>query len=212
MYHTLLRSSVRNSIALWTAVFAIPALNTQLTYDSMSRDETFWQHIVKQTKRSCQDLVPLLQNIVNKEEQYLQLIRLLIHDGPCAPGFLGFDILQDPGDDDASESECVLVATTAHNSGRHSLMVVQRQNTAHKSTHQHEDYVISGQYLAPAHVHRVFRSSSHTSFCNVRDFLEAPASASSSLTRVRLWTTPVKSSEIISHDPTPQIVSSRSCF
>jgi len=210
-YYAIFRAGKNSIMALWAHAAGDPALNVQLVYNPVTREEILWQHIAQLTKRSCQDLVPLLQNITNIEDQYAQLVRLLIRNGPCAPGFPGFDILYDPGDSDTPGSECVLAATTAQDTGRDALLVVQRQHTAPDSTHRHLRYAYSAQYLAPTLVRHVFGTLSHRSFCNVRDLLSAPKATSTTFARVALWTVPNNTSGASGRAEAAQIVSSRTC-
>jgi len=215
-YHTILQSSGTSAAGLLrAAALAHPRVNNIIVYDSSTREENMWQYLTGQTTRSCQDLVPVLAEIEDVQDQYVHLVRLLIHDGPCAPGFEGYDLLQDPGNLDVSDSECVLTATTSQDTGRDALMVVQRRFVERNRTNQYEIYNYSAQYFTPALVRHVFGDSSrahmHVSFCNVRNLQHAPVAMETTLSRVALWTQPQNFSIQTPHILSEHIVQSGQC-
>jgi len=147
--------------------------------------------------------------------QYMQAVRLLKRDGPCAPGFTGYDLLQDPGNAEFADSECVLLATTAEDTRRDALLVVQRRYMGRDATKQYEIYDYSAQYLTPALVRRVFgsevRDGAQVSFCSVRDREHSPAAFEIALSRVGLWTLPQDVDVIDAEVETAQIRQSVAC-
>jgi len=193
-YRDIFRSSDTAATALLTAATARQTVDATLVYNAATREENLWQHITKQTMRSCQDLIAVIAAIPDIKDQYMQAVRLLKRDGPCAPGFTGYDLLQDPGNAEFADSECVLLATTAEDTRRDALLVVQRRYMGRDATNQYEIYDYSAQYLTPALVRHVFGSErqdgEQVSFCNVRDHELSPAALETALSRVGLWTLP----------------------
>jgi len=188
-YRAIFRSSDTAAAALLAAAITRHRVHTTLAYDSATREENLWQHLIAQTTQSCQDLVPLIAGIQDVQDQYISLVELLKTSGPCAPGFTGYDLLQDPGDTFFKDSECVMTATTAEDTGRDALLVVQR-----RYTHEGGVYDYAAQYLTPALVRQVFgnpsQNGAQVSFCNVRDREHSPAAIETALSRVGLWTVP----------------------
>jgi len=188
-YHTIFRSDYHTASTLLRAANARARVDTTIVYNSMTREETLWKHITMQTRQSCQNLIPLIAGIQDLQDQYRSIVQFLKNNGPCAPGFVGYDLLQDPGDADFADSECVLTATTADNTGRDALLVMKRQYLD-----EHKIYNYSAQYLAPAFVRQVFGTLSQNgvqlSFCNVDNHEHAPAASTTVLSRVGLWTLP----------------------
>ena len=193
-YRAIFRSGDTAATALLTAATARQSVDATLVYDAATREENLWQHITNQTTRSCQDLIAEIAAIPDIEDQYMRAVRLLKRDGPCAPGFTGYDLLQDPGNAEFADSECVLLATTAEKTRRDALLVVQRRYMGRDATDQYEIYNYSAQYLTPALVRRVFgsevRDGAQASFCNVRNRELSPAALETALSRVGLWTLP----------------------
>jgi len=188
-YRAIFRSSDTAAAALLATAIAQDRVHTTLAYDSATREETMWQHLTAQTTQSCQDLIPLIAGIQDVQDQYVSMVELLKRKGPCAPGFTGYDLLQDPGDAIFKDSECVMTAVTAEDTGRDALMVVQRQYR-----HEGKVYSYAAQYLTPALVRQAFGNPSQNgaqmSFCNVRDREHSPAAIETALSRVGLWTVP----------------------
>jgi len=189
-YRTIFRSSGGVAATLLSTAIARPRVDTTLSYNSVTREENLWQHLTVQTTQSCQDLIPHIASIQDEQDQYISLVQLLKRNGPCAPGFTGYDILQDPGDVEFADSECVLTATTLEDTtARDALLVVQRQYM-----NESDIYEYSAQYLTPALVRQVFGSPSENaeqmSFCNVRNREHSPAAIETALSRVGLWTLP----------------------
>ena len=193
VYRDILRSS--NNVAtplLISKTFL--RVNATLVINAATHEETLWQHITKQTTRSCQYLFSIIAAIPSIEDQYLQAVRLLKNIGPCAPGLTGYDLLQDPGNTEFMDSEYVLLATTAEDTRRDALLVVQRQYMGRDAKDQYKIYNYSAQYLTPALVRHVFASglldSAQVSFCNVRDREHSSAAFETAMSRVGLWTVP----------------------
>jgi len=193
-YRDIFRSSDTAATALLIAATARQTVDATLVYNTATREENLWQHITKQTTRSCQDLIAVIAAIPDIKDQYMQAVRLLKRGGPCAPGFTGYDLLQDPGNAEIADSECVLLATTAEDTRRDALLVVQRRYMGRDAMDQYEIYEYSAQYLTPALVRRVFgsevRDGAQVSFCSVRDREHSPAAFETALSRVGLWTLP----------------------
>ena len=193
-YRNIFKSNNTTASSLLTAATARQRVNATLMYDAATGEENLWQHITNHTTRSCQDLIAVIAVIPDIKDQYIQAVRLLKRGGPCAPGFTGYDLLQDPGNAEFADSECVLLATTAEDTRRDALMVVQRRYMGRDATDQYEIYDYSAQYLTPALVRHVFgskvRDGEQVSFCNVRDRLHSPAAFETALSRVGLWTLP----------------------
>ena len=156
-----------------------------ITANLTSREEELWQRLSKQTQRSCQVLIPSLQRIHDMQEQYTHLFHLLYRDGPCAPGVQGYDLLQESrGDNSNREVECMLMASTAVDTGRHSVLVIQREYTLQNEENK---YLYSAQYPSPALVHDVFSSTYTTSLCNVHNLLQVASSVADAVSLSVVW-------------------------
>ena len=214
-YRTIFRSGGTPAVTTLKLAETSARVKSQLMYDSATREELLWHHLSVQTTGSCQDLVPLLRNVPDMQDQYEVLVRLLMHDGPCAPGFIGYDLLQDPGDVDVTDSECVMIASTAQDTGRDALLVLTRRFMGRDATNQFEHYDYSAQYLTPTLVRHIFGSSPQThtqvSFCNVRNVEHAPAAVDDVLSHVALWTMPQNFSTPTPHILAAQLVQSGPC-
>jgi hypothetical protein len=222
-YYAIFRSANTAATALLKAATARQRVGSTLVYDRGTREESMWQHITYQTTRSCQDLIAVISAIPNIEDQYIQAVLLLKRDGPCAPGFTGYDLLQDPGNAVSVDSECVLLATTTEDTRRDALLVMRRQFTGRDATGKHMIFDYSAQYLTPSLVRHVFGSEvqdgAQVSFCNVRDPEHSPAAFKTVLSRVWLWTLPqdfavvdvdasVGMAQIQQSEPCPKLVNS----
>jgi len=211
-YRAIFRSSDTAAAALLATAITQDRVHTTLAYDSATREENMWQHLTAQTTQSCQDLIPLIAGIQDVQDQYVSMVELLKTSGPCAPGFTGYDLLQDPGDAIFKDSECVMMAVTAKDTGRDALLVVQR-----RYTHEGGVYAYTAQYLTPALVRQAFgnpsQNGAQVSFCNVRDREHSPAAIDTALSRVGLWTVPqdVAATDAGIVVETPQIQQSGTC-
>jgi len=185
-----------------------------LVINVATREQTMWQHIADQTVRSCQDVLAIIPAIPSIEDQYLKAVRLLKINGPCAPGLTGYDLLQDPGNADFMDSECVLLATTTDDTRRDALLVVQRRYMGRDAKDQYKIYDYSAQYLTPALVRHAFGSdtphSAYVSFCNVRNREHSAVAFATALSRVWLWTVP-QSFVAVTVDGTTHIRQSIAC-
>jgi len=191
-YSTIFRSGGTPGVATLKLADTRARVHSQLMYDSAAREESLWQHLSAQTIRSCQDLILSQTNVSDVAEQYEVLVRLLMYYGPCAPGIVGYDLLQDPGDDNVADSECVMIASTAQDTGRDALLVLTRRYMGRDPTEKLKYYDYSVQYLTPMIVGQIFGNLSHAEkhvrFCNVRNLQHAPASIDDALSSVALWT------------------------
>jgi len=154
-----------------------------------TRDWHLWQHLSHATMWSCQHWASELTHIPDVQTQYTQLVRLLIREGPCGPGFDGHHLLHDPGDATASDTECILLASTRLDTQRDALLAVQRNFTGRDPVDQVALYEYTAQYLTPALLALVFgNGSTQHGFCNIRNRLLAPASLHTGSSRTVLWT------------------------
>lgn len=159
------------------------------THTQAIRDLHLWRHLSQATSRSCQNWAPELTHIPDVQSQYTHLVRLLIREGPCGPGFHAHRRLHDPGDANATDSECILLASTRTDTQRDALLAVQRRFTGRDPMGQVALYEYTAQYLAPALLALVFGNMSiQHSFCNVRNRLFAPASMNTAVSQAVLWT------------------------
>jgi hypothetical protein len=176
-------NSVQSSHAVLVNVSA-DSPHTQATHDLQ-----LWGHLSQATSRSCQHWAPELTHILDMQTQYTHLVRLLIREGPCGPGLDGHRRLHDPGDVNATDSECILLSSTRIDTQRDALLAVQRRFTGRDPVDQAALYEYTAQYLTPALLALVFGNMSIPhSFCNVRNRLFAPASLNTAASRVLLWT------------------------
>jgi len=106
------------------------------------------------------------------------LIKLLNQNGPCAPTFDGFSLWQNPNDREAisrsyadeGASDCVLVVSTAEETGRDTLMALTRQyissitvgletaDTCNMLLHQYtyEAHVVTPEFVFATVANRIF--------------------------------------------------------
>jgi len=158
-------------------------------HSQATHDLNLWRHLSQATSRSCQHWTPELTHISDVQSQYTHLVRLLMRKGPCGPGFDGHRRLHDPGDANASDSECILLASTRIDTQRDALLAVQRRFTRRDPMDQVALYEYTAQYLTPAVLALVFGNMSiQHSFCNVRNRLFAPASMNTAVSQSVLWT------------------------
>jgi len=111
---------------------AVNVVNGPLLYDSALREDTTWHYLTAYARtRSCQQVLSMVANATDKEQHYSEFARLLQRDGPCAPSFEGFDVLQNPSDVEFSGTDYssgrVLIVARAQNTGRDALMAVTRK-------------------------------------------------------------------------------------
>ena len=133
-----------------------------IQYDASVREDRLWRHVREASQeRLCSDIFPLLMaDTQNADQQYAELTKLLKQSGPCAPKFDGFSLWQNPSDleavsqsySDVTASDCVLVVSTAEETGRDTLMALTRQYTSSITVGlESADNVPSHQYTYEAH-------------------------------------------------------------
>ena len=166
-------------------------LNTQLDKNNSFawREQYVWDYISTRTQRSCRELTLSLANVVGIQAQYIQLVRLLLRDGPCAPGITGYDFLQNPdAENTAVDRECVLTASTTTSTGRHALMAIQRQYIGRDPGNRFAIYNYSAQFLSPVSVPFLMTATSATSFCNVKNIIYSPHLTENRISHTVMWT------------------------
>jgi len=191
-YITLVDAIPRTPVNINSAQSPHPVLfnvSAASTHTQAMRDLHLWRHLSQATSRSCQHWAPELTLILDVQSQYTHLVRLLIREGPCGPGFDAHRRLHDPGDASASDSECILLASTSTDTQRDALLAVQRRFTGRDPMGQLALYEYTAQYITPAVLALVFGNmSTQHSFCNVRNRLFAPASINTAVSQAVLWT------------------------
>jgi len=180
-FPSIMRSTDKLGVLLMQAK-AVNVVQGPLLYDSALGEDKTWHYLTNYARtRSCQQVLSMLANATDKEQQYSQLARLLQRDGPCAPSFEGFDVLQNPSDVEFSgtdyssergDSQCVLTVARAQDTGRDALMAVTRkyvgvtlpetlmvpvnENTFVPRNFQSHQYTYSAHYVTPALVRDAF--------------------------------------------------------